>query len=233
MNQRKEPPLPPIFFYHARLVEAIKQNRAAEVDSLLGKFDYSRLGALLPVAEMGVEDSQGSHFYGSPYSLAAHLGRTEVVKVFCHHQIPQHLPDYPSNYLTPLQSAVRMRHTDIVRLLLLNRGGNSVTWPFWPDGPKVFMQAVSSECVEITKMLIDAGADVEADASLGISRPLQLAAFIGNVDLVKLLLAGDASPYARNSLGETALDIATIEGQEDVVAVLEKSSVVHRRAKSV
>jgi hypothetical protein len=227
MTRRREPPTPQIYFYHAQLVRAIKHNAVGEVNQLLYCFPQSPFGALTPVPEM-----YHGQLWGSAYSLAAHLGLIDIVRIFCFHNIPQHLQGFPINYISPLQAAVTMNHIDIVLTLLLNRGLNPLIWP-WIDGPRLLMQAVAAERVEIASLLIDAGADVEDDSNLALGLPLQLAAFKGNVEIVKLLIARGANPYAMGCLGQTAQEIAVTEGHEDVIEFLEKVLLVDRRSASV
>jgi len=95
------------------------------------------------------------------------------------------------------------------------------------------MQAVASGYVEIAKLLIEAGADIEDDANLGIGLPIQLASFLDYPNIVKLLIARDANLHARGYWGETALEIAKAEGNREVIAVLEKALLVERRSASV
>ena len=66
---------------------------------------------------------------------------------------------------------------------------------------------ISDEQEELAKLLIEAGADVNA---VGIPEvtPLQLAAVYGRVDLVKYLLRHKANPFLRRGFGYTPLEIA-------------------------
>lgn len=227
MKRNREAPIPQIYFYSGELVRAIRRNAVGEVNRLLFSDSNVPYGALIPVPEM-----YHGQLWGSAYSLAAHLGHSEIVRVFCLHNIQQHLEGFPIKYISPLQAAVRMNHIDIVLSLLVNRGANPLNWP-WLDGPRLLLQAVSAEHVKVAEILIKAGAGVEGDDNLAICLPLQLAAFKGNVDMVRLLIGEGADPYATGYLGQTAQELALAEGHEEVVVFLGRVVLIDRRSKSV
>jgi ankyrin repeat protein len=79
--------------------------------------------------------------------------------------------------------------------------------------------AVAAQSVVISKLLLDHGADVNAEQADRFT-PLQGAAQSGNLELVKLLLSYGADRDATNANGQTALSIAHEQGYEDVVMLL-------------
>lgn len=59
---------------------------------------------------------------------------------------------------------------------------------------------------EVCKLLIDAGADVEAEFDFNGERPLAVAVFHGNEEACKLLIDAGADYHAKNSRGASAAD---------------------------
>jgi ankyrin repeat protein len=76
---------------------------------------------------------------------------------------------------------------------------------------------VNSQDLEIAKMLIAHGANVNARADDGFT-PLVNA---GTVELTQLLLEHGADPFAKTEQGKTALDWARQMNQKDQAALLE------------
>jgi hypothetical protein len=73
--------------------------------------------------------------------------------------------------------------------------------------------------VEVARLLVEAGADVNAAAAGGYT-PLHLAASNGNRNVVTLLLEHGASREASCDQGKTAADYARERGHAEVVALL-------------
>jgi hypothetical protein len=71
----------------------------------------------------------------------------------------------------------------------------------------------------MAKLLIDKGADVNCVA-IDASTPLMWAAKFGKKDMVKLLLANGADSSMRNSVGKSALDLATAQNHTEISNIL-------------
>lgn len=65
---------------------------------------------------------------------------------------------------------------------------------------------------EVCKLLIDAGADVEAEFKFNGERPLAVAVFHANEEACKLLIDAGADYHAKNSRGASAADAGRREG---------------------
>jgi len=81
------------------------------------------------------------------------------------------------------------------------------------------VNAVNRENVNATRKLLNNGANVNQNNGNGRS-PLMQASFIGNSELVKLLLAKGADVNKADSDGNTALHFATVENYLDITRLL-------------
>lgn len=82
--------------------------------------------------------------------------------------------------------------------------------------------------LEIIKMIINSGADISRFAPLPcydykLWTPLMIAAFFGDVELVRILLAAGAQTEITDSYGATALDYAQLQQHDHIIALLRRS----------
>jgi cytohesin len=81
--------------------------------------------------------------------------------------------------------------------------------------------ALAGRQKDVAELLLAKGAKADAKFPDG-SPPLHLAAYLGDVALVKLLLANKADVNAKDAAGATALKVAEDEGRKDVAELLRK-----------
>ena len=74
--------------------------------------------------------------------------------------------------------------------------------------------------VEVMKLLIVKGAEVNARAPVSGWTPLHSAALQGQLEAAKVLLAAGADPNAKASLGDTPLHFGAMKGYDQLVALL-------------
>nr|MDQ3070580.1 ankyrin repeat domain-containing protein [Acidobacteriota bacterium] len=84
--------------------------------------------------------------------------------------------------------------------------------------------AVAADETRIARVLLDAGADVNARQQMDYT-PLMGAAANARGDLLDLLLARGADPSLTTTAGKTAADLAREHGHEEVAARLDAHGV--------
>jgi ankyrin repeat protein len=119
---------------------------------------------------------------------------------------------------TPLHLAAHFGHPLVVETLIANnadvhaRSGNAMR-------NQPLHAAAAGRQLETSRLLLDAGADVNATQAGGYT-PLHSAAQNGQRELVELLLARGADAGARSDDGRTPLALAEAAGRDEVVALL-------------
>ena len=88
------------------------------------------------------------------------------------------------------------------------------------DGNTALHWAVYRDDIEMTRLLIQAGANPNAKTRLGDVTPLHLAATNGNAAVIDLLLKAGADANAPNGNGTTPLMFASAAGRADAIKLL-------------
>jgi len=73
---------------------------------------------------------------------------------------------------------------------------------------------------KVAKLLLKAGADVNAKGNNGSTTALMWASANGNIDVVELLLQAGADINSKTNYGRTALKWASANGHKDIVELL-------------
>ena len=109
------------------------------------------------------------------------------------------------------------RDAEAVRVLLKN--GEDVNGA-QGDGMTALHWAARNGDLELTRMLLYAGANVKATTRLGGYTPLLMAADQGHASVIAALVAGGADVKAANALGTTPLMLAAASGNPQAVTIL-------------
>ena len=123
---------------------------------------------------------------------------------------------------TPLFEAVRSRKKDIVELLIANGADISTdtglhrlavayAYSDWSKEEQKQEKRRRSESIEIAKLLISKGVDVNAKDDVGWT-PLHIAANVGHNEITELLIANGADVNAKGLHSKTPLHYAAIGG---------------------
>ena len=117
----------------------------------------------------------------------------------------------------PVAEAAMKRDKEAVRALLKN--GEDVN-AAQGDGMTALHWASRNGDLELTQMLLYAGANVKAATRLGGYTPLLMAADQGHASVIAALVAGGADVKAANALGTTPLMLAAASGNPQAVSIL-------------
>jgi uncharacterized protein len=133
-------------------------------------------------------------------------------------QFPASIHQYSADGFFPLALAAYFGHREISEFLIsLGADVNQVAKNAIKIAP--IHAAVSSKNLEMVKLLIENGADVNARQQQGFT-PLQGAAGSGDLDIAKLLLQNGADPSACDEDGRTAADVAAAHEHPDAAEYL-------------
>jgi ankyrin repeat protein len=149
--------------------------------------------------------------------LAVREGKPNVVKTI----LAAHPRLHRRNLLgeSALMLAAILGHTEIVKLLL--DAGAPVNQPGWT--PLIY--AAARNRVDIGRMLIARGADVNAAADNGTTA-LMMAAREGHLQMLLMLLEHGADAKYIAPSGHSALSLAEDRGYRDIAAVLRRAGAV-------
>jgi len=130
----------------------------------------------------------------------------------------------------PVADAAMAKDRETVKTLLKNGADVNAAQG---DGMTALHWAARSGDLELTQMLLYAGANVKATTRLGGYTPLMMAADQGHANVIKALLTGGADAKAANALGTTPLMLAAASGDPQAVTTLvENGAEIEAREKT-
>ncbi|MFN2571471.1 MAG: ankyrin repeat domain-containing protein [Gemmatimonadales bacterium] len=148
---------------------------------------------------------------------AAAVGRTERVAQWLD-QDPALINAYSSDGFYPLGLAAFFGHPATVALLL-SRRADVAQVARNPMRVQALHAAAAGRSVEAVRLLVDAGAPVNATQDKGWTA-LHEAVRQGNVEMMSYLLARGADPKLQNDEGVSAIGLAAKEGRHDLLKLL-------------
>jgi ankyrin repeat protein len=199
--------------YSALMVAAQYQEGDAAINLLLDRG-----------AQMAAAEGPAPIFNANPFSLAAYAGNYRSLPRLkaAGGQIDGAFIAIGTSRTTPMLGAFKFGDTDVIRTLL--ELGAPVDFA---DGNQITMlsRSVLNHELELAKMLIARGANVNATDKLGMT-PLLWAASsdFGDPAMVELLLKSGARADAKNRDGRTALELARAYKHDYLVPVLERAA---------
>jgi uncharacterized protein len=119
------------------------------------------------------------------------------------------------------QAAAMGLYDGAIKLINAKANINAIT----KDGYTALHYAIGNssqgnDYVEIAKLLVKAGADVNLGKSYGGRTALMSAIELGDIALLRLLLKAKADLSAKDDKGQTAIDYATQKGRQDIIDIL-------------
>ncbi len=107
--------------------------------------------------------------------------------------------------------------------VLLQAGASATTYSHNTFANQPLHAAAAGRHVEVCRVLLAGGADVDAAQHAGFT-PLHQAADHGDVEMVELFLSAGADPRAVNDAGETPADTAMAAGHADLATRLREKA---------
>ena len=150
---------------------------------------------------------------------ASVLGKLEQVKNLVNED-PSLVNSYSPDGFTPIALAAYVGQKEITEYLI-EKGANVKAIAKNATGFTALTGAIASSHVEISKILVKRGADVNHRYEGGVS-PLMEACLNGNVELVNFLLASGADPTAKTKDGKPPMSFAKEKNHVEVVEVLRR-----------
>ncbi|MDG2220294.1 MAG: ankyrin repeat domain-containing protein [Rubripirellula sp.] len=154
---------------------------------------------------------------GEAFRLAAHDGKLSIVRNAIESGMDIESKD-PAGRHTALHMAAFNGHTETVKYLI---GQGAAIDPPDNKGMTPLIHACTGPFVETVKVLIDAGANVNAKDQNEAFTPLMTAAALGQPEIVQVLLDNGADKTIRDEDNELAVDHARNAGHEDIIKILQ------------
>ncbi|KAG2316182.1 hypothetical protein Bca52824_019304 [Brassica carinata] len=180
--------------------------------SLVHAARQGQTGTAKYLLDHGADPNVASELGATALHHAAGTGEIELLKELLSRGVPV---DSQSESGTPLIWAAGHDQKDAVQVLLEhNANPNAET----EDGVTPLLSAVAAGSVACSNLLAMAGA--KANVFAGGATPLHIAADIGDVELIIVLLKAGADPDQKDEEGNRALEVAALRENRTIVETL-------------
>jgi len=152
------------------------------------------------------------------FRFAAYEGKVELLREGLAAGNYVNAPD-PQKQLTPLHMAAYNGHSEAIKLLL-EHGATIDARDI--EGKTALLHACTGPFPETVKILLDAGADINATETTEAFTPLMMAAGLGQTAVVKILLERKANKALMDNDGDTALKHAQNSRHAEIVQLLQE-----------
>ena len=179
------------------------------------------------LVEAGADVNAAEGFGGNtPLHEAVEQGDAEIVKILVAAGADVNAEGFMSR--TPLTLATEEGATEIMQILLgpgpeagtSADGEDKEAASVPPMGSEALFTAIENDDVEMVRLLVEAGADVNAAEGFGGNTPLHEAVEKGDAEIVKILVAAGADVEAEGFMGRTPLSLAAEEGATEIMLIL-------------
>ncbi|WP_207422707.1 ankyrin repeat domain-containing protein [Desertivirga brevis] len=148
---------------------------------------------------------------------ASAVGKFDSVANIIYYR-PDLINTFSDDGFTPLGLACYFGNEEVARYLLLKGAEPNIPSR---NGYNVYPinSSVAANNADITKILLEAGAEVNVAQSSGVT-PLHSAAHYGNIEILILLLEAGADVTAKTGGGKTASEVAAANGHVAIARIL-------------
>ncbi|MDE0200553.1 MAG: ankyrin repeat domain-containing protein [Caldilineaceae bacterium] len=204
-----------------------KQAPAIGSEALFTAIEKGDVEMVRILVEAGADINAADGFGGNtPLHEAVEQGDAEIVRILVAAGADVHAEGYFDR--TPLTLAAEEGATEILQILL-GTGPDADTSVGGEDKEAVSTPSVGSEAlytaiekgdVEMVRLLVEAGADINAAEGFGGNTPLHEAVKKGDLEIVKILVAAGADVEAKGYFDRTPLSLAAEEGATEIMRIL-------------
>ena len=173
---------------------------------------------VIKTLKMGADINSVNENGASPLFIASFNGNTTLVRVLVQRGADINQP--AQGGATPLYVAVQQGHDYVAKHLLKNGADSNIAAGQFYDSPLTVLASENGN-VEIAKLLLDYGANINFTNSAGISA-LYFSAQNNYLPLAKLLIENGASINLTSKAGATPLFIAAQVGNTEIAELLIK-----------
>jgi len=122
---------------------------------------------------------------------------------------------------TPLSAAIQAHQLDIAKLLIARDADPNIPGR---EGYTALQSAASDGDIDAARLLLEAGADVNAVHTRYGYTPLAVAVLNGHAEIVRMLLRAGADPSVKIKDGTAILEIAEKKHRADIVDMLKAAA---------